>query len=413
MGINRDFDIAILGANGWTAVMCCEHIVRHYPTTLQWTIAGRSQPKLEALAAHLKTLDPDRAAPHITVLASLDLDVLEPLARRTAVFINGIGPYHRYATPVVEACARAGTHYVDLTTETLWVADMVRRYDAVARESGAVIIPSASISSAPSDLIAWLLASRSGSGDGGARVSDVVASGKLTMLGMQGGSSETVLGVAERYGIGWFWAPDPWVMSAQRRVAGASTRRAPLLSRLLGYRHDAILGHLGTSFMAAADQAVVQRSAGLQPEVYGEDFVFREYIPATGWLRAVMIHVVTKLGILLLAIPWFRALVRAKMWQPGTGPDREESRKTERAEYKAVGFAKGRSEPVAVAQFAYDGALTDISAILAVEAAGTLLELARQGKGKGGLLTPSTLGLPFVERLRCYGVDLRIEEIRK
>ncbi|KAI0004443.1 hypothetical protein F4779DRAFT_73354 [Xylariaceae sp. FL0662B] len=415
MATNRDFDIAILGATGWTATMCCEHITRHLPTTLRWTIAGRSRSKLEALARRLRSLDPDRPAPRISTLPpSLDLASLEPLVRRAAVVINGIGPYHRLSSPVVEACARAGTHYVDFTTETPWVAEMARRHEQAARASGAAVIPSISLASSPSDLVAWLVTS-SQSDAAHQRVSEVLASGKLTVFGLAGGTTETVVGTAERYGISWLWAPDPYILCPQPRQPpppSSSLAKESWLTRLLpGYRHDGTLGHLATSFAAASNEAVVQRSAAQRPDVYGDGFVYREYVPVAGPLGAVAVHLATRLAVLLLAVPWVRTLVRATTWRPGTGPDREASRRAERADFKAVGFARGRTEPVATAQFVYVGALVDVSAVLAVEAADTLLELARQGKAEGGFLTPSWLGWPFVERLRVCGVDIRVGEV--
>lgn len=39
---------------------------------------------------------------------------LKELAQKTRLIINCIGPYHLYSTPVVEACANNGTHYLDV-----------------------------------------------------------------------------------------------------------------------------------------------------------------------------------------------------------------------------------------------------------------------------------------------------------
>jgi saccharopine dehydrogenase-like NADP-dependent oxidoreductase len=42
------------------------------------------------------------------------LSDLEVLARRTKVLISTVGPYWKYGTPVVEACVKNGTHYLDV-----------------------------------------------------------------------------------------------------------------------------------------------------------------------------------------------------------------------------------------------------------------------------------------------------------
>jgi short subunit dehydrogenase-like uncharacterized protein len=44
----------------------------------------------------------------------MNLDDLHALAKRTRLIVNCVGPYHLYSTPVVEACAENGTHYVDV-----------------------------------------------------------------------------------------------------------------------------------------------------------------------------------------------------------------------------------------------------------------------------------------------------------
>jgi short subunit dehydrogenase-like uncharacterized protein len=47
-------------------------------------------------------------------VVQLNTEDLEPLIRQTRLVINGVGPFHRYSTPIVASCAELGTHYVDL-----------------------------------------------------------------------------------------------------------------------------------------------------------------------------------------------------------------------------------------------------------------------------------------------------------
>jgi short subunit dehydrogenase-like uncharacterized protein len=44
----------------------------------------------------------------------LNKDDLGAVAQRAKLIINCIGPYYLYSTPVVEACALNGTHYLDV-----------------------------------------------------------------------------------------------------------------------------------------------------------------------------------------------------------------------------------------------------------------------------------------------------------
>ncbi|KAL6353710.1 hypothetical protein LRP88_12698 [Fusarium phalaenopsidis] len=398
------YEITVLGATGWTATICAEHITKTFPTTTRWCIAGRSADKLERLRQSLEAINPDRLEPAIHIIPRLDADSLDPLIVNTKVLINGIGPYHRYGTPVVKSCARNGTHYVDFSTETAWIADMIRDYHSLAEQSGAIIIPAISGSSSPSDLVAWLLVTHLHDHELPAP-SEVVCSGKLNMLGVQGGSRHTVIGVAEDCGIGGWLNGDSWILSQAPKPL--KTRRAGLF----GHRYDPVLGHLGTSFVAWGNQSVVQRSAGFDAQIYGQDFIFREYIPTSGFFSAAVVHIFTKIGILLLCIPWFRSFVRGKAFDPGSGPDREESRRMKSAEWKATAYIKGRKEPAAVAEFGCNGALVDMAAILAVEAAATVMEMPKvkdDGLPMAGLLTPSLLGLRFVNRLKKAGFTLGV-----
>lgn len=56
----------------------------------------------------------------------------------------------------MEACARAGTHYADLTGEVLFVREAIDRCDALARESA----PGSCTSTGPLDLAVLLLHER-------------------------------------------------------------------------------------------------------------------------------------------------------------------------------------------------------------------------------------------------------------
>lgn len=110
----------LLGATGYTGKYCAEHIVTHLPTNLKWAIAGRSTSKLSTLLDDIKILNPDRLHPGIEV-ASLTTEDLNALVRKTQVLISTVGPYYRYSTLVVEACAKNGTHYLDVYVFGLWL----------------------------------------------------------------------------------------------------------------------------------------------------------------------------------------------------------------------------------------------------------------------------------------------------
>lgn len=115
----RMYDIVVLGPTGYTGRFCAEHIVKNFPTDLVWAIAGRSPNKIKTIAEELKALNPDRREPDVLTV-HIDPAELDELAQKTRLIINCIGPYILYGTPVVEACAKHGTHYVDVLVPKSW-----------------------------------------------------------------------------------------------------------------------------------------------------------------------------------------------------------------------------------------------------------------------------------------------------
>ena len=115
------YDLVLLGATGYTGKYTVEHISTHLPTDLKWAVAGRSAAKLTALVDETRPLNPDRLLPSIevTTLSSEDLD---SLARKTRLLINTVGPYCLYSSPVLQACAKNGTHYLDAFVMKLYAS---------------------------------------------------------------------------------------------------------------------------------------------------------------------------------------------------------------------------------------------------------------------------------------------------
>jgi short subunit dehydrogenase-like uncharacterized protein len=97
----------------YTGELCAQHITNHLPTDLKWAVAGRNTTKLEKLVDRLRDMNRDRLQPDVLTV-QLNKAELDTLAKKTKVLLNTVGPYHVYSTPVVEACATNGTHYLDV-----------------------------------------------------------------------------------------------------------------------------------------------------------------------------------------------------------------------------------------------------------------------------------------------------------
>ncbi|KAF2268875.1 hypothetical protein CC78DRAFT_608141 [Lojkania enalia] len=403
MATSPNFNKILLGATGYTGRICAEHITLNFPTSLRWAISGRFSQTLKKLAGYLKTLNPNRYPSEI-IVTLIDDNSLPNLARQTKVLVNGVGPYHRYSEPILRTCAQEGTHYVDFSTETPRIAEMVAQYEDTAKKSGSIIIPAASLSSSPPDLLAWLIASKLREKNG-KPTKEIVACSKLNMAGMQGTSAITALESAQHYGIGWLLSPNPYYLIP----ANSSSDKKKLSLVFLGYKNHEYLGALTTSLVGVSNSAIIQRSAYLDPSLYAPDFVYAEYEPTSNTFAAILAHLFIKFAVFLLGISLIRSLLRRLSYEPGTGPDWRESTKTESAIIDAIGF--GGNGTKVRGKFVWKGALVHISAIAAIEAAGLLTEKATAGelKGKGGMRTPSFLGIELIERLEAHGCVFEVE----
>ena len=142
----REFDIVVYGATGFTGALVAQYFHETH-SDATWAIAGRSQNKLDAVKRRL-------AAPDLPTLVA-DSDSREDMTRLAAqsrVIISTVGPYARYGTTLLEACAAEGTHYCDLTGEPQWMASVFERVSDAAEESGARMIHCCGFDSIPSDL---------------------------------------------------------------------------------------------------------------------------------------------------------------------------------------------------------------------------------------------------------------------
>lgn len=403
---SRHYDLILLGATGHTGKLCAEHITKSLPTDLKWAVSGRSHERLSAVVEEIKSYNPDRVQPAIEV-ATLSLDDLKALAQKSRLILNTVGPYFRYSSPVVQACAESGTHYLDVTGESPWVYEIIQKYHGVAKANGAIIVPEIGLESAPSDLIAWSLA---------ALIRDrfsldtkeIVASVHEMRSQPSGGTLATATGLLDHYSLGELAkASAPWALSP---IPGPkSSTPVPLVTRIFGVRNSQHLGTLTTSITAGPNVAIVQRTWGLLggSRSYGPNFQYHEYMRVKNSLAGTIIHCALGLFMFALAIPplrWVIQYAAHNFYAPGQGASKEDTA-NECFELRAIAEVDEDSNKprMAMAKFRYDGSLYYLTGIFLAEAAMVLLknnDLTK--KLGGGILTPAMLGQVSSVSCRYY-----------
>eukprot|EP00816_Leptocylindrus_hargravesii_P003001 CAMPEP_0196820482 /NCGR_PEP_ID=MMETSP1362-20130617/75494_1 /TAXON_ID=163516 /ORGANISM="Leptocylindrus danicus, Strain CCMP1856" /LENGTH=513 /DNA_ID=CAMNT_0042199387 /DNA_START=257 /DNA_END=1798 /DNA_ORIENTATION=+ len=154
---DRKYDLILLGCTGYTGGLATEYLCQQYGISkdVKWAIAGRSQSKLNALKQKLADQmdDPGLIKNLDTVICDTSKrSTLHALASNTRAVISTAGPFYAYGSAVVEFCARYGTHYADITGEVDWSQQMITKYDAIARSTGAKIVSFCGHDSVPWDL---------------------------------------------------------------------------------------------------------------------------------------------------------------------------------------------------------------------------------------------------------------------
>jgi short subunit dehydrogenase-like uncharacterized protein len=140
--------ITLFGATGYTGRLIARALAR---AELPFRLVGRSAEKLARLSDTL----PSKPA-WFTADATRP-ETLAALCRGTRVLINCAGPFTDLGEPVATYAALAGVHYLDTTNE-LGFAYRLRSYDALARQSGAAVVPACGFEVALADCAAAILA---------------------------------------------------------------------------------------------------------------------------------------------------------------------------------------------------------------------------------------------------------------
>lgn len=405
---SREHDLVIYGATGFVGRLIAVYIAEHAPAGIRVGLAGRSTSRLEALRSKLP------AAAHGWALIeadSGDADSIAALAANTRVLFTTVGPYAKYGLPVVEACARAGTHYADLAGEVSFIREAIDRYDALARTTGARIVHSCGYDSVPSDL-AVLLLHQAAEADGAGGLVDVQLVARAR-AGISGGTLESMRGQLDAMRSSTALrslVADPYALSPDR-TREPTTPQPPDAGPV---RRSADGTWTAPFIMAPFNTRIVRRSNALQGWAYGRSLQYGEVMGVAPGPAGAVIARAMALGLRAftgaMAFPPTRKVLDRFLPVPGTGPSTSmqragwfHSQVTARTEdgqrYQAI--AAGPGDPGYAA-----------TAVMAGE---TALALALDGDrlppAKGSLTPATALGNVLIERLRAAGHTYQVTKL--
>lgn len=391
--MSRDHDVIVLGASGFTGRLVADHVKRCAPHgRVRWAIAGRNRDKLEALGLGVP----------IVVGDTLDPAAVRAIASSTRVVCTTVGPFARYGSDLVAACAEAGTHYCDLTGEVPWMRRMIDAHHERARATGARIVHACGFDSIPSDLGAWatqqafierfgyparkvtgVFGEQSGGVSGG-----TVASALETMR-----EADTDPEVRRVLANPYALDPDPH---------GAHPP-APDERAIRWERH---LRMFTVPFvMAQVNTRVVRRAHALAGRPWGAEFVYREVMSTPGTARgaAMAVGITGALAGLSFAMtrPALRDRLARRAPSPGDGPSAE---RRARGHWKLRLVAEGNPGDVLtyVVSDRADPGYGSTAKMLGESALCLALDPLTS---PGGVQTPSVaMAQPLLGRLRAAGL---------
>ncbi|EML1064737.1 saccharopine dehydrogenase NADP-binding domain-containing protein [Acinetobacter nosocomialis] len=141
----NDSNWLIYGANGYTGELIAREAVRQ---GLKPTLAGRNKTKVEARAQELG-LD----------YKAFGLDNVDAISEQLQGFklvMHCAGPFSATSKPMMEACIKAGAHYLDITGE-IAVFELAQSLNSQAEKADIVLCPGVGFDVIPTDCVAAAL----------------------------------------------------------------------------------------------------------------------------------------------------------------------------------------------------------------------------------------------------------------
>lgn len=389
---------------------------------VQWAIAGRSQTKLDAFKAQLSN---ELQMESIHDIPTLIVDTTQPdtmptLVQDTRVVATTAGPYSYHGSPVVEFCAKFGTHYVDITGEIPWIKQMMVRYQSTAQGTGAMIVPFCGHDSVPWDLLATTLQETLQ-----AECQDEMKSLACWddfIGGFAGGTLATLVAVVEGH-----LPPDPVTdLDLFRRTPDGEEREysaikdLPLVPQKSTSPWDKdLFSSSGKKywtvpfFMADVNANVVSWSRALQQTgfkkmVYSEKWRLPDFKTAAT-LYAGMVMLITS-----LLNPFTKSVAKCLFTPPGGGPSIELMENKHYLQILAEAVGEKGNKVEAALYFPKDAGCLETSRMLIESALSLALEHDTLPTQKGGFWSPAAaLGNTLLQRILNTGSTLDIRVLKK
>ena len=384
--MNREYDLIIYGASGFTGRLAVEYLDENY-SDLNWAIAGRNEDKLVNISKNSK------CKPDYFIADSEDNENLLKIASKTRVIASLAGPFNKYSDNLVTQCVEAGTHYLDITGENIWVRDLIDKHHEAAEKKQIKIIPSCGYDSIPSDMGCFYLQRSLNQElqriDGYHRGNGGVSGGTIE-------SAFSMRNYKSKYSMG-----HPFLLNSKEyiKTQNISENKDNFKIKYI----DDIKLWSAPFVMAIANTRVVRRSSEIHDKnqaSYGSEFKYQEYMMLKKYSSAFLVTAGLAVFGLMLISP-ISGLFRKLFTKAGKGPDKKTR---ENGWFESIFIGKNKNnEKYKLRMFCKGDPGYKSTAKLICESA-LCLSLNSENlpnTNAGGVLTTSTgLGSTLIDRLK-------------
>lgn len=398
MANEREYDIIVWGASGFTGRLVAEYLLAEYKDgSLKWAMAGRNQQKLEEVRNTI-------AGDHIPIVIadSMDSVSLDAMTQRAKVICTTVGPYAKYGSNLISSCIANRTDYCDLTGEVQWMRRMIDQHHDEAKANGVRIVHTCGFDSVPSDMGVYFLQQEIKK-DRGVYAEHIKMRVKAMKGGMSGGTYASLSNVMEEaakdksiYKILF----DPYGLNPNDSQRGDDQ---PDLAKVI-YEEES-KSWIAPFIMAGINTKVVRRSHALSAYPYGASFKYDEaMMTGDGFSgRAKGLMTAGAMGVMMAGKPGslLKKVTDKVLPSPGEGPNKEE-RENGFFNLKLFATLADGSQVQGRVTGDKDPGYGSTSKMLG-EAAVCLARDIDRCPDVAGMLTPSTaLGDAYLERLQNH-----------
>ena len=407
----RAYDVVILGFTGFTGRLAAAHLAKAYQDgSVKWAVAGRNLKKVhDTLASVAEELDlgPD-ALKNVGIIEcdTSDNEAVTNMCKQTRVVCSTAGPFAKYGTPVVAACARTGTSYADITGETEWVKSMIMKYGDVAKSTGARILSLCGHDSVPWDCssqhLAGMLEAK------GEKVKKIVAYDEVAGA-PSGGTIATIVHAVSTLTQGDKFAFDPLLATEEGTKSSYK-----VVDNNIAFPKRIGDKYLGAFVMAACNVQAVKKSMALR---YGDKYegklAYTEGSSHPDFKSAFCTQLELFMGMSVVLSAPLRAVAIALggVPKPGQGPSKKQMERGWLRVHMVAEGDKG-SAVESVIYYPRDAGYRDTARML-VESGLCMALQPDKIKCSGGVMTPGyALSDLLIERLKVGGTKFASRDVK-